>query len=131
MLQFFCNILIWTLVLSYRKKYKSLDNYDALDECKYNNDDNVARCLDVSFEEHEEIDYDMTDDLWRMSNASHSYLSPSTKKLHQDLLDMSCDTDQNEFNEESMTASKKNMIQNITIMNYSNPIKTTQTAHKL
>ena len=59
-----------------------------------------------------------------MSDASHSYLSPSTKRLHQDLLEASCDTNQNEFNEESMTASKKNMIQNITwIMNCSDPIK--------
>jgi hypothetical protein len=89
-----------------------LDNYDALDEGKNNNDH--ARCLDVSFEEHEEIDYGMADDLLRMSVASHSYLSPSTKRLHQDFLEASCDTNQNEFNEESMTASKKNMIQNIT-----------------
>ena len=124
MLQYFFVAYSFEYWFCHTEKYKSLDNYDALDECKYNNDDNVARCLDVSFEEHEEIDYDMTDDLLRMSNASHSYLSPSTKRLHQDLLEASCDTNQNEFNEESMTASKKNMIQNITwIMKYSNPIK--------
>ena len=46
------------------------------------------------------------------------------RDLHQDLLEASCDTNQNEFNEESMTASKKNMIQNITwIMNYRDLIK--------
>ena len=69
------------MVSSYRKNYKSLDNYDALDEGKYNNDDNVARCLNVSFEEYQEIDFGTADDLLRMSDASHSYLSPSTKRL--------------------------------------------------
>ena len=101
-----------------------MDNFDALDEGQNNNDDNVAGYLDLSFEEHDTIDYGMADDLLRMSDASHSYLSPSTKRSHQDLLEASCDTNQNEFNEKSMTASKKNMIQNITwIMKYSNPIK--------
>ena len=77
----------------------------------------------VSFEEHIEIDFGTTNDLLRMSDAIHSYLSLSTKRLHQDLLEASCDTNQNTFKEESMTASKKNMIQNITwIMNYIDPI---------
>ncbi len=101
-----------------------MDNFDALDEGQNNNDDNVAHYLDVSFEEHDTIDYGMADDFLRMSDASHSHLSPSTKRSHQDLLEASCDTNQNEFNEESMTTSKKNMIQNITwIMNYSDLIK--------
>ena len=83
-----------------------MNNYDALDEGKNNNDNYMTCCLDVSFEEYEEIDYSMVDDLLRMSDISHSYLRPSTKRLHQDLLEASCDTNQNEFNEESMTASK-------------------------
>ena len=61
---------------------------------EYDNAYNVARCLDISFEEHEEIDVGTADDLLLMSDASHSYLSPSTKWLHQDLLEASCDTNQ-------------------------------------
>ena len=45
-----CNIQFVTYSFVYlfniQKNYKSLDNYDTLDEGKYDNDDKVAQCLE-------------------------------------------------------------------------------------
>ena len=46
----------------------------------------------------------------RISDAKHSYLSPTTKRLHNELLEASGGIN---YNEESITASKKNMIANV------------------
>ena len=62
--------------------------------------------MDGLLEEQVEIDFYTADDLLRISNAKHSYLSPKTKRLHNELLE---DSGVTNYNEESITASKKNM----------------------
>ena len=90
--------------------YTSLKSYSALDQGRGDSDDIAPCCLNGLFEEQNEIDFNTADDLLRNSDAKHSYLSPSTKRLHNELLEASSETN---YNEESIAASKKNMIQNI------------------
>jgi hypothetical protein len=93
------------------KNYKSLESYSALDDYQGDRDEIVPCCLDGLLEEEkEEIDFNTADDLLRISDAKHSYLSPTTKRLHNELLEASGGTN---YNEESITASKKNMIANV------------------
>ncbi len=100
--------------------YTSLKSYSALDQGQGNSDDIAPCCLDGLFEQQNEIDFNTADELLRNSDAKHSYLSPSTKRLHNELLDASGETN---YNEESIVASKKNMIQNINwIMTHVSPL---------
>ena len=92
------------------KNYKSLESYSALDDYQGDRDKIVPCCLDGLLEQQNEIDFNTADDLLRNSDAKHSYLSPTTKRLHNELLEASGGIN---YNEESITASKKNMIQNI------------------
>ena len=92
------------------KNYKSLESYSTLDDYQGDSDEIVPCCLDGLLEEQEEIDFNTADDLLRISDAKHSYLSPTTKRLHNELLEASGGI---YYNEESITASKKNMIANV------------------
>ena len=93
------------------KNYKSLESYSALDDYQGDRDEIVPCCLDGLLEEEkEEIDFNTADDLLRISDAKHSYISPTTKRLHNELLEASGGTN---YNEESITASKNNMIANV------------------
>ena len=78
------------------KNYKSLESYSALDDYQGDRDEIVPCCLDGWLEEQEEIDFNTADDLLRISNAKHSYLSPKTKRLHNELLEASGVTNYNE-----------------------------------
>ena len=67
------------------------------------------RCLDMSLEACQDavMDSIIGDDVLRMTNSKHTYLSPTTERLHRDLLEVSCVTMKND---ESSAASKKNMF---------------------
>ena len=66
-------------------------------------------CLDMSLEACQDavMDSIIGDDVLRMTNSKHTYLSPTTERLHRDLLEVSCATMNND---ESIAASKKNMF---------------------
>ncbi len=81
-----------------------------MDQGRGNSDDIVRYCLDGLFEQQNKIDFNTADNLLQNFDAKHSYLSPTTKRLHNELLETSGGT---KYNEESIAASKKNMIQNI------------------
>ena len=89
------------------KNYKSLESYSALDDYQGDRDEIVPCCLDGLLEEQEEIDFNTADDLLRISDAKHSYLSPTTKRLHNELLEASGVTN---YNEESIMIANVNWI---------------------
>ena len=71
-----------------------------------NLDDMSPRCLDMSLAQEAVMESSIGDDALRMTNTNHSYLSPTTKRLHQDIFEVTCETMNND---ESIAASKKNM----------------------
>ncbi len=96
------------------KNYTSLKSYSALDQGRGDSDDIVPCCLDGLLEQHNEIDFNTVDDLLRNSDAKHSYLSPTTKRLHNELLEASGGTN---YNEESIAASKKKALLHLQVRN--------------
>jgi len=69
--------------------------------------DMSPRCLDMSLDNDADMESRIGDDVLRMTNSNHSYLSPTTQRLHQDILEVTCET---MINDESVAASKKNMF---------------------
>ena len=69
--------------------------------------DMSPRCLDMSLEKDADMESRIGDDVLRMTNSNHSYLSPTTQRLHRDILEVTCET---MINDESVAASKKNMF---------------------
>ena len=70
--------------------------------------DMSPRCLDMSLDKDADMESRIGDDVLRMTNSNHSYLSPTTQRLHRDILEVTCETRMN--NDESIAASKKNMF---------------------
>ncbi len=107
----------------FSKNYTSLTNYDALEYMEHNDDKDVVHNLDASLEKEDESTLNEIDELLQFSDTTHSYLSPVTKKLHQEIHDTS-ECYLNIYDEESVVYSKKNMIQAITYMlDHGDPIK--------
>ena len=71
--------------------------------------DMSPHCLDMSSEASQDagMDLNIGDDILRMTNSNHTYLSPTTQRLHRDILEVTCETMNND---ESIAASKKNMF---------------------
>jgi hypothetical protein len=81
------------------------------DEDSYGDDGNCydisPRCLDMSPAKDADMESSIGDDVLRMTNSNHSYLSPTTQRLHRDILEVTCER---MINDESIAASKKNMF---------------------
>ena len=93
-----------------------------------NDNDSIVRNLSTSLEKEDEFNFDEMNDILQIADTSHSYLSPVTTKLHQEIRDTS-QSNINMYDEESVLYTKKNIIQGITyIMDHGDPIKNTRCA---